>query len=273
MQGRIGIPKTVLDKLLDYFSTKSYQASSFRELDREEDIIHLRKIRISKSKLNSIREKIERVKASRDAERLTEELFNKVRSGEITIEEYKKKVKELPEDEETTEGLIIRYLATHYYIPIVLTREETIDYIMHVIKTESEREFIKELSEKLDKNPHLFDCDWWLFSKIDETLDKVYIPYYSENSSGIGKFKPDFIFWFRKGCKYLILFLDPKGTEHAANYRKIDGYSKLFEENGEPKVFTYEEECGKMEVRVMLRFWNKTCVVCQTHTLFTMYRI
>jgi type III restriction enzyme len=255
---RIGIPEIVLKRLLDYFSKKFYQASSFRELDRERDIIHFRHIRISRSKLNSIREKIERVKAYKDAERLTEELFNKVRSEEITIEEYKKKVKELPEDEETTEDLIIRYLATHYYIPIVLTKEETIDYIMHVIKTESERKFINELSEKLDKNPHLFDCDWWLFSKIDETLDKLYIPYYSENSSGIGKFKPDFIFWFRKGCKYLILFLDPKGTEHAANYRKIDGYSKLFEENGEPKVFTYEEECGKMEVRVVLRFWNKS---------------
>jgi len=254
---KIGIPKVVLGEILRYFSKNFYQASSFRELNREEDIIHFRHIRISRSELNSIREKIERVKAYRDAERLTEELFNKVRSREITIEEYKKKIKELPEDEETTGGLIIRYLATHYYIPIVLTKEETIDYIMHVIKTESERKFIKELSEKLDKNPHLFDCDWWMFSKIDETLDKVYIPYYSENSSGIGKFKPDFIFWFRKGCKYLILFLDPKGTEHAANYRKIDGYSRLFEENGEPKVFAYEEECGKMEVRVMLRFWNK----------------
>jgi superfamily II DNA or RNA helicase len=254
---KIGIPKVVLGELLRYFSKKFYQASSFRELDREEDIIHFRHIRISRSKLNSIREKIERVKASRDAERLTEELFNKVRSGEITIEEYKKKIKEVPEDEENTGDLIIRYLATHYYIPIVLTQQETIDYIMHVIKTESERKFINELSEKLDKNPHLFDCDWWMFSKIDETLDKLYIPYYSENSSGIGKFKPDFIFWFRKGCKYLILFLDPKGTEHAANYRKIDGYSRLFEENGEPKVFAYEEECGKMEVRVILRFWNK----------------
>jgi Type III restriction enzyme, res subunit. len=254
---KIGIPEVVLKGLLGYFSKKFYQASGFRELDREEDIVHFRRIRISKSKLNSIRETIQRVKASKDAERLTEELFNKVRSGEITFEEYKKKTKERPQDKETTGDLIIRYLATHYYIPIVLTQRETIDYIMHVIKTESEREFINELSKKLDKNPHLFDCDWWMFSKIDETLDKVYIPYYSENSSGIAKFKPDFIFWFRKGCKYLILFLDPKGTEHAANYRKIDGYSKLFEENGEPKVFAYEEECGKMEVRVILRFWNK----------------
>jgi type III restriction enzyme len=254
---KIDIPEVVLSRLLRYFSKKFYQASSFRELDREEDIIHFRHIRISKSKLNSIREKIERVKAYRDAERLTEELFNKAKSGEITKEEFYREYSKLPNKEETTEGLIIRYLATHYYIPIVLTKQETIDYIMHVIKTESERKFINELLEKLDTNPHLFDCDWWLFSKIDETLDKVYIPYYSENSSGIGKFKPDFIFWFRKGCKYLILFLDPKGTEHAANYRKIDGYSKLFEENGEPKTFTYEEECGKMEVRVMLRFWNK----------------
>ncbi|MFZ8858993.1 MAG: hypothetical protein ACO2PP_00585, partial [Thermocrinis sp.] len=254
---KIGIPEAVLNRLLNYFSKKFYQASSFRELDREEDIIHFREIRISKSKLNSIREKIERVKAYRDVGRLRIELANKLKMGEITIEEFYMKNEELPQDKETTPELIIRYLATHYYIPIVLTQQEAIDYIMHVIKTRSEREFIDELSNKLKSNPHLFDCDWWMFSKIDETLDKVYIPYYSENSSGIGKFKPDFIFWFRKGCKYLILFLDPKGTEHAANYRKIDGYSKLFEENGEPKVFTYEEECGKMEVRVMLRFWNK----------------
>jgi type III restriction enzyme len=254
---KIGIPETVLKKLLKYFSTKFYQASSFRELDRGEDIIHFREIRIRRSQLNSIREKIERVRAYRDVERLTEELFNKVISREITKEEFYRESSKLPQKEETTPGLIIRYLATHYYIPIVLTKEETIDYIMHVIKTESERKFIEELSEKLDKNPHLFDCDWWLFSKIDETLDKVYIPYYSATSSGIGKFKPDFIFWFRRGCKYLILFLDPKGTEHAANYRKIEGYRKLFEENGEPKVFVYEEECGKMEIRVMLRFWNE----------------
>jgi len=254
---KIGIPKVVLGEILRYFSKNFYQASSFRELNREEDIIHFRHIRISRSKLNSIREKIERVKAYRDRERLRRELFNKRDRGEITDEEFDREYSKLPKKEETTPDLIIRYLATHYYIPIVLTQQETVDYIMHVIKTESERKFIKELSEKLDENPHLFDCDWWMFSKIDETVDKVYIPYYSENSSGIGKFKPDFIFWFRKGCKYLILFLDPKGTEHAANYRKIDGYIKLFEENGEPKVFTYEEECGKMEIRVMLRFWNK----------------
>jgi hypothetical protein len=254
---KIGIPEVVFQKLLGYFSTKFYQASSLRELDREEDIIHFRKIKIRRSQLNSIREKIERVKAYRDRERLRRELFNKRDRGEITDEEFDREYSKLPKEKETTQDLIIQYLATHYYIPIVLTQRETIDYIMHVIKTESERKFINKLSEKLDKSPHLFDCDWWLFSKIDETLDKVYIPYYSGISSRIAKFKPDFIFWFRKGCKYLILFLDPKGTEHAANYKKIDGYSRIFEENGEPKVFAYEDECGKLEVRVILRFWNE----------------
>jgi hypothetical protein len=68
----------------------------------------------------------------------------------------------------------------------------------------------------------------------------VYIPYYNPNSSRIERFKPDFIFWFRKGYKYLILFLDPKGTEHTANYRKIDGYKEFFEKSNGLKTFTYE---------------------------------
>jgi type III restriction enzyme len=254
---RIGIPEVVLKRLFGYFSMKFYQATSFRELDREKDIIHFRHIRLSESKLNSIKEKIEKVKAYRDSKRLTDELVNKLKRGEITNEEFRIKYEGLPKEEETTGGLIIRYLATHYYIPIILTQQETINYIMHVIRTQSEVEFINELSEKLRSNPHLFDCDWWMFSKIDETLDNVYIPYYNSHSGRIERFKPDFIFWFRKGCKYLILFLDPKGTEHTANYRKIDGYKELFEENGEPKTFAYEEECGKMEIRVILRLWNR----------------
>jgi hypothetical protein len=254
---KIGIPEAVLKRLFGYFSMKFYQATSFRELDREKDIIHFRHIRLSESKLNSIKEKIEKVKAYRDSKRLTDELVNKLKRGEITNEEFRIKYEGLPKEEETTGDLIIRYLATHYYIPIILTQQETIDYIMHVIKTQSEVEFINELSEKLRSNPHLFDCDWWMFSKIDETLDNVYIPYYNSHSGRIERFKPNFIFWFRKGCKYLILFLDPKGTEHTANYRKIDGYKELFEENGEPKTFAYEEECGKMEIRVILRLWNR----------------
>jgi len=83
--------------------------------------------------------------------------------------------------------------------------------------------------------------DWWFFSKIDETLDEVYIPYYNPKTNRIDKFKPDFIFWLKKGDEYTILFVDPKGTEHTDGYRKIDGYSRIFEtgEQKESRDFSY----------------------------------
>ncbi|MBC7196901.1 MAG: restriction endonuclease subunit R, partial [Deferribacterales bacterium] len=69
----------------------------------------------------------------------------------------------------------------------------------------------------------------WFFSKIDESIDEVYIPYYNPKTNRIDKFKPDFIFWLKKMDKYVILFVDPKGTEHTDGYRKIDGYKRVFE--------------------------------------------
>ena len=33
----------------------------------------------------------------------------------------------------------------------------------------------------------------------------------------------------QKGNEYLIVFIDPKGTEHTDYQRKIDGYSAIFE--------------------------------------------
>ncbi|HPC29860.1 MAG TPA: restriction endonuclease subunit R, partial [bacterium] len=58
--------------------------------------------------------------------------------------------------------------------------------------------------------------------------------------NNIAKFKPDFIFWLQKGNEYTVLFVDPKGTEYTDGYRKIDGYSKIFEteENKESKIFS-----------------------------------
>jgi len=69
------------------------------------------------------------------------------------------------------------------------------------------------------------------------------IPYYNSKENNIANFKPDFIFWAQRGKQYLILFVDPKGTEHANSYRKIDGYSRIFEieKNGQKqsKDFSY----------------------------------
>ena len=101
---------------------------------------------------------------------------------------------------------------------------------------ESEIKFIEQLENYLQENDNVFNrFDWWMFSKLDETLDEIYIPYYNPKKNDMAKFKPDFVFWMQKGNDYIILFVDPKGTEHADGYRKIDGYSKIFETTGEQK--------------------------------------
>lgn len=60
------------------------------------------------------------------------------------------------------------------------------------------------------------------------------------------RFKPDFIFWLQKGSTYHVVFVDPKGTEHTAGLRKLDGYRQVFESAGTAKLIWHD----KLEVRV-----------------------
>ena len=53
-------------------------------------------------------------------------------------------------------------------------------------------------------------------------------------------FKPDFIFWLKKGNRYCIVFVDPKGTGRTEYEHKVDGYHILFEENRRPKLAIHE---------------------------------
>jgi predicted DNA-binding antitoxin AbrB/MazE fold protein len=54
-----------------------------------------------------------------------------------------------------------------------------------------------------------------------------------------------------KGNDYFIIFVDPKGTEHTAAYRKVDGYKELFEGNGSEKVFAHDG--AKVKIKLRLR--------------------
>lgn len=86
-----------------------------------------------------------------------------------------------------------------------------------------------------------------MFSKIDQTLDDVKIPYCNQSKKEMSYFYPDFIFWAQKGRRYLILFIDPKAPTYAdANY-KIDWYKRIFMEKGKPKIFN-----GGKEVRLIM---------------------
>jgi len=251
-------PDFLLKRIFNHFVNKVKEFDSFKKL--EEEIIHFKRISISADKLNSLREKIEKVKKSRDTKKMEEELDKDFDEGKITREEYKNKIKDIEKNlvkeaeafYSTNEKLKIKYLANHYYLPVALTESERSDFIQHIIKNQSEVYFINQLEDYLQQKNNIFSFfEWWYFSKVDETLDEVYIPYYQPKTNRIERFKPDFIFWLKKGNNYIILFLDPKGTEHTDGYRKIDGYIRIFEDDktGQTKLFSKDN----MNVKVFLQ--------------------
>ncbi len=251
----------LLYNILNHFNNRIKEVASFKTL--EEEIIHFKRITISAEKLNSIREKIEKVKKSKDKEIVEQMIDEKFEEGLITKEEYKNKIKEMADivkEEEipytSSEKLKIKYIANHYYIPIALSESERADFICHIIKTKSEIDFINELEKYLNQDNNIFkQFDWWFFSKIDETLDEVYIPYYQPKTNRIENFKPDFIFWLKKDNNYTIIFFDPKGTEHTDGYRKIDGYSRIFEieKNGQKQIRNFSYNGFTINVKLLLK--------------------
>ena len=137
---------------------------------------------------------------------------------------------------------------------MIVSETEKIDYLNHIINVDSEIRFIEQLEEYLAQPENIFSqFDWWMFSKLDQTLDEVSIPYYNPKENKIANFKPDFIFWAQKGKRYLILFVDPKGTEHADGYRKIDGYSRIFEMGGQKQSRDFPYNGFTINIKLLLK--------------------
>lgn len=255
-------PELLLSSIFNHLNNKTEELNTFKKL--EEEIIHFKRITISVEKLNSIREKIEKVKKTKDKDSIKQELKKKLENNQITLDEYTSQIenitsniaKELEIYYTTGEKLKIKYLSNHYYLPIVLTESEKADFIQHIIKTKSEIDFLNGFEDYLQREDNLFkNFEWWYFSKIDETLDSIYIPYYQPKTNRIDKFKPDFIFWIKKENNYTILFVDPKGTEHADGYRKIDGYSRIFEigKNGQKESKIFSHDGYTIEIKLLFK--------------------
>ncbi|MCX8034962.1 MAG: DEAD/DEAH box helicase family protein [Candidatus Dojkabacteria bacterium] len=261
-ESKVGKPEVLLSLIFKHFSNVTEEFSNFKKL--KEEIIHFKRIQITQDKLNSLREKIEKVKRAKDKDKIEKELDEKFDKGEVSKEQYKQQIKEIESNivkeaetqYNTNEKIKIKLLQNHYYIPLALSESETADYIQHVIKHKGEIDFLNELENYLNQNNNLFkQFDWWYFSKIDETLDNVYIPYYNPKTNRIDRFKPDFIFWLKKDNNYTILFVDPKGTEHTDGYRKIDGFSRIFEEkvNGHEQNRNFAYNGFTLTVKLLLK--------------------
>ena len=225
-------PELILDRIFDYLGVKSREFEKFKELENE--IVHFKKVRFSDGgKYEEMESKIEEIRHYPERQQELDKQYGKIPRKEF--ERQMSLFEQAGNFEIKNQKISIKYLANHYYLPVIVSETEKIDYLNHIINVDSEVRFIEELEEYLTKSNNLFtQFDWWMFSKLDQTLDEVLIPYYNPKENNISNFKPDFIFWAQKGKRYLILFIDPKGTEHADGYRKIDGYSRIFE-MGEPK--------------------------------------
>ena len=246
-------PDLLMDRILDYFSVRDREFDKFKKLENE--IVHFKRIKFSDGeKFDQIINKIREVKELPEKEQKLRKSFD---SKQLSFDDMLKQAQELKDSqnfEYKGKKLKIKYIQNHYYIPMIVSENEKVDYLNHIIDVESEVKFIEQLEDYLQKKDHVFkQFDWWMFSKLDQTLDEVHIPYYNPKENIMARFKPDFIFWMQKGNDYVILFVDPKGTEHADGYRKIDGYSKVFETKERKECKSYPFNGFNIKTKLLLK--------------------
>jgi hypothetical protein len=256
---KFGSVDILLPRLARYLDLLPRELEGFKVL--EDEINHYRHIRVLLKDIEELRRKIKAVQEYQDPASRTAALQEKFMNDK-DLDAYTTEIVKLalaPAEETFTPPhgatLKIKNIAAHYYVPLLLSEEEKIDYIRHIIHVPSEVTFINQLEGYLKEPGNLFGkFDWWLFSRADESLDKIIIPYYDPSQNKLREFHPDFIFWLRRWNDYFILFVDPKGMQNTDYLYKIDDYRNIFKDTdtGVLRVFQY----GGMNVRVALAMYN-----------------
>ena len=221
-------PEILLRQIDNFFNKPVKRLKKLRIL--ENHIIHYQEIRtdLSSKEVEELEKEIASVLSKKKVD--IAKLKEKFQKSEINIDEYTEQIMNINQ----TNNLkilanLINYeiFKEHYYVPILL--KENSKHFQHIIKVPSEIDFLDKLESYIeDSNNKLKDYDWWYFSKIDESLDNIKIPYFDTQKGDYSNFSPDFIFWLKKGNKYYIKFIDPKGTEHTRNpVDKILGFEEF----------------------------------------------
>ncbi|MCQ2696123.1 DEAD/DEAH box helicase family protein [Helicobacter pylori] len=209
----------------------------FNALDNEK-IVHFKRVKVRADKKEKLIQTIQEVKeyAPLDKERI------KIAQGEIDPYDTEKHKQNKTFE---VDGAELLKLKEHYYTPLI--KAKNCDWLKHVVKVKSESDFLEELlkiTETLQEN-----YDFWAFSKIDEHLDNLFIPYI-DNSTGERKFFPDFIFWLQKSGTQIICFIDPKGSKRTDYEHKADAY-QLFKD----KIFNPKND-PNLKIKVVLKFYG-----------------
>ncbi|GAA7431205.1 DEAD/DEAH box helicase family protein [Helicobacter pylori] len=212
----------------------------FNILDSEK-IVHFKRIKVKAGKKEALIKTIQEVQKYEPLDRET--LKEKIKQGEIDPYDTEK---HKPDKTFEVDGAELLKLKEHYYTPLI--KAKNCDWLKHVVKVESEIDFLKELQDQETMKTLREKYDFWAFSKIDEHLDNLFIPYI--NNLGERRFFPDFIFWLQKGDTQIICFIDPKGTAYADYQHKADAY-KLFKD----RVFSSKDD-PHLKIKVVLKFYG-----------------
>ncbi|OOQ25358.1 DEAD/DEAH box helicase family protein [Helicobacter pylori] len=211
----------------------------FNALDNEK-IVHFKRVKVRADKKEKLIQTIQEVKEYAPLDKET--LRTKIAQGEIDIDNIEKHKQDRTFKVGDAELLKLK---EHYYTPLI--KAKNCDWLKHVVKVKSESDFLEELlkiTETLQEN-----YDFWAFSKIDEHLDNLFIPYI-DNGATERRFFPDFIFWLQKSGTQFICFIDPKGSKISDYEHKADAY-KLFKD----KIFNPKDD-PHLKIKVVLKFYG-----------------
>lgn len=210
----------------------------FNALDNEK-IVHFKRVKVKADKQEKLIKTIQEVKEHAPLDKET--LRIKIAQGEIDPYDAEKHKQDKTFK---VDGAELLKLKEHYYTPLIKAKD--CDWLKHVVKVKSESDFLEELlkiTETLQEN-----YDFWAFSKIDEHLDNLFIPYIDNATERC--FFPDFIFWLEKGGTQIICFIDPKGSKHTDYEHKADAY-QLFKD----KIFNPKDD-PHFKIKVVLKFYG-----------------
>ncbi|GAA7488407.1 DEAD/DEAH box helicase family protein [Helicobacter pylori] len=212
----------------------------FNALDNEK-IVHFKRIKVKVHKQEELIKTIQEVKEHAPLDKET--LRIKIAQGEIDPYDAEKHKQDKTFKVGDAELLKLK---EHYYTPLIKAKD--CDWLKHVVKVKSEIDFLQELQDQETTKTLQENYDFWAFSKIDEHLDNLFIPYINDATER--HFFPDFIFWLQKGDTQIICFIDPKGIAYADYEHKADAY-KLFKD----KIFNSKND-PHFKIKVVLKFYG-----------------
>jgi len=252
----------MVGRIMTYFNLKARELDAFSALIIDKDIVHFRQMAVDKAHAGEIQRRVDRVLYSQTAKGKKEAaaVWKHVEQLELDLSEKAQELSRVMDErglaskQTYNDDLCIEYLAHHFYLPVIYSTANRIDYIRHIMEAESEVHFLDDLKKFVSKSTcALRSLDWWMFSRLDQYLDTPCIPYYDPKQNKIRSFIPDFIFWGAKGNSYTILFVDPKGMQHEDWRNKVAGYKRLFEKDHKPQRFTH----GDWTLSVRLSLYNR----------------